>query len=181
MRFALIGFLVLVMGVVVKAHMHFIRLALIAAMGLMGMWMMHKLAQDWHKISTANRPAMMAGKLLGLWKRSIPETHVDAFVEESLHDFYKFDEILRQDRSMCARKMICQIAATPKSQLNQVEINLLKILSPSEHFGDNAAKEIFRKAMDLGRTKKDVKACHTEYKKCRFNTRQMFKLFTSFV
>lgn len=73
MRFALIGFLVLVTGVVVKAHMVFIKLALVAAMGLMGMWMMHKLAQDWHKISTANKPAMMAGKLLGLWKRSIPD------------------------------------------------------------------------------------------------------------
>lgn len=54
--------------------------------------------------------------------------HVDAFVEESLHDFYKFDEILRQDRTMCARKMICQIAATPERQLDRVEIDLLAIL-----------------------------------------------------
>jgi len=54
---------------------------------------------------------------------------VDAFVEDSLlNDFYKFDEILRQDRSMCARQMICQIAATPENQLDQVEINLLKLL-----------------------------------------------------
>lgn len=76
MRFAIIGFLVLVMGAAVKAHIHFIRLALLAAMGLAGMWMMHKLAQDWQKIS--HRPAKpaaaaMAGKLLGLWKRSIPD------------------------------------------------------------------------------------------------------------
>jgi len=54
--------------------------------------------------------------------------HVNAYVEESLIDFYKFDEILRQDRSTCARKMICQIAATPENQLNQVETNLLKLL-----------------------------------------------------
>lgn len=73
MRFALIGFLVLLISAAVKAHVHFIRLALLAAMGLAGMYMMHKLAQDWHKISTHNRPAAMAGKLLGLWKRSIPE------------------------------------------------------------------------------------------------------------
>ncbi|KAL5237815.1 hypothetical protein ACI65C_005225 [Semiaphis heraclei] len=184
MKFAIIGFLVLVMGAAVKAHIHFIRLALLAAMGLAGMWMMHKLAQDWHKISSSNRPAKpaaMAGKLLGLWKRSLPDEHVNAYVEESLFDFYKFDEILRQDRSTCARKMICQIAATPENQLNQVETNLLKLLSPTEHFGENMAKNIFRKAMDLGRSKKDANACHLEYKKCRFNTRQMFKLFTSFM
>lgn len=75
MRFAIIGFLVLVMGAAVKAHIHFIRLALLAAMGLAGMWMMHKLAQDWHKISSNRpaKPAAMAGKLLGLWKRSLPD------------------------------------------------------------------------------------------------------------
>jgi len=76
MRFAIIGFLVLVMGAAVKAHIHFIRLALLAAMGLVGMWMMHKLAQDWHKISSSGKPAKpaaMAGKLLGLWKRSLPD------------------------------------------------------------------------------------------------------------
>lgn len=74
MRITLIGFLVLVMGAAVKAHIHFIRLALLAAMGLAGMWMMHKLAQDWQKISSRPKPAAMAGKLLGLWKRSIDET-----------------------------------------------------------------------------------------------------------
>jgi hypothetical protein len=181
MRIAIIGFLVLVMGAAVKAHIHFIRLALLAAMGLAGMWMMHKLAQDWQKISNRPRPAAMAGKLLGLWKRSIDETHIESYVEDSLHDIYKFDEILRQDRSTCARKMICQLAATPENQLDRVETNLLKLLSPGEHFGENAAKDIFRKAMDLGRRKKDVRACHAEYKKCRFNTRQIFKLFTSFM
>lgn len=74
MRFTIIGFLVLVMCATVKAHMHFIRFALLCAMGLAGMWMMHKLAQDWQKIS--HRPAKAAataGKLLGLWKRSIPD------------------------------------------------------------------------------------------------------------
>lgn len=79
MRITMIGFLVLVMGAAVKAHVHFIRLALLAAMGLAGMWMMHKLAQDWQKISSRPKPAAMAGKLLGLWKRSIDEA-VSKFV-----------------------------------------------------------------------------------------------------
>lgn len=79
MKFALIGFLVLVMGAAVKAHVHFIRLALLGAMGLIGMWMMHKLAQDWHKISSSNRPAATAGRLLGLWKRSIPDAVSNSF------------------------------------------------------------------------------------------------------
>lgn len=91
MRFALIGFLVLVMGAAVKAHIHFIRLALLAAMGLAGMYMMHKLAQDWHKISSHNsKPAATAGRLLGLWKRSIPDAVSIFFVTRipALHIFY---------------------------------------------------------------------------------------------
>ncbi|XP_050528923.1 uncharacterized protein LOC126898682 [Daktulosphaira vitifoliae] len=191
-RGALIGFMVLVMGAAVKAHMLFIRLALLAGMGLMGMWMLHKLAQDYQKISNGNHRPMGAaaaghaiastGRLLGLWKRSIPETTVESYVDDdSLHKIFKFDDILLQDRSMCARKIVCEIAATPKSQLNQVELNILKLLSPNEHYDENSAKNIFRKAMELGRRKKNTRACDLEYKKCIFNTRTMFKLFTSFM
>ncbi|XP_050425886.1 uncharacterized protein LOC126836471 [Adelges cooleyi] len=181
MKSAIVGFMLLVMAATIKAHIHFMRLALLCILGLAGMWMMHKLAQDWQKISGSNRPVQTAGRLLGLWKRSIPDATMDTYVEESMNNFYKFDEILKFDKSMCARKMVCQIAATPKNLLNQVEVNILKMLSPDEHFGDNPAKDIFRKAMDLGHRKKSTKACDAEYKKCRFNTHQMFKLFTSFM
>lgn len=90
----MIGFLVLVMGAAVKAHIHFIRLALLAAMGLAGMYMMHKLAQDWQKIShRPMKPAAMAGKLLGLWKRSIPD-EVSAFMNIQKNHTYVEKPIL---------------------------------------------------------------------------------------
>lgn len=61
---------ILAISTIVRAGGHFVRLALLAFMGLMGMWMMHKLAQDYQHYS---KPAHAAGKLLGLWKRSIPD------------------------------------------------------------------------------------------------------------
>lgn len=98
MRVAMVGFLVLVMGAAVKAHIHFIRLALLAAMGLAGMWMMHKLAQDWQKISSRPKPMAMAGKLLGLWKRSIDEA-VSTF-----NCWHRYVRLIMQEMEIIALK-----------------------------------------------------------------------------
>jgi len=55
----------LTMAVATKAHMIFIRLAVLAAAGLAGLFLLHILAQDYRKIQ-ASRP-----KAFGLFKRSI--------------------------------------------------------------------------------------------------------------
>ena len=68
----------LLMAATVRAHLHFVRLAVMALTGLAGMYMLHLLAQDYNKITNRpNRPAapkalLAAGKALGLFKRSVP-------------------------------------------------------------------------------------------------------------
>lgn len=78
--------LMVIFSGLVKAHMHFIRLALLAILGLLGMYLLHKLAQDWNKISGGggggggNRPPRpqriasvlgMASRFFRLSKRSV--------------------------------------------------------------------------------------------------------------
>lgn len=92
---------IMIFGSLVKAHMHFIRLALLCILGLLGMYMLHKLAQDWNKIrggggggggGGGSRPQRlasvlgMAGTLFRISKRS-----VDSQVR--LTTFYRINEI----------------------------------------------------------------------------------------
>lgn len=93
---------IIILGGLVKAHMHFIRLALLAIMGLLGMYLLHKLAQDWNKIRPGggggggNRPRLtsllgMAGRLFRS-KRSVdPHTLVSTLRCDKIYCtiFYK--------------------------------------------------------------------------------------------
>lgn len=56
--------LMLLLAGMVRAGYHFIRLALLAAMGLAGMYMLHMLAQDYNKITNRPRPAVAATRAL---------------------------------------------------------------------------------------------------------------------
>lgn len=79
-----IGITMVVFSGLVKAHTHFIRLALLAILGLLGMYLLHKLAQDWNKIrgggsgNGGNRPRItsvlgMANRFFRLSKRSVDQ------------------------------------------------------------------------------------------------------------
>lgn len=80
--------LVLVLSSLVKAHIHFIRLALLLLLGLAGMYLLHKLAQDWNRIrggggggGGGGRPQRLASafgtatRFFRISKRSV-DTHV---------------------------------------------------------------------------------------------------------
>lgn len=72
--------LLLALAALVRAGVHFIRIALLAAMGLAGMYMLHMLAQDYNKISNRPaRPAVAAGKALlrAITKRDVHDVHDD--------------------------------------------------------------------------------------------------------
>lgn len=64
-RPTVVTLLVIVSSGLVKAHVHFIRLALICIFGLMGMFLLHQLAQDWNKIRNGNKPANRPGGMGG--------------------------------------------------------------------------------------------------------------------
>lgn len=91
----LITLLVLIFTGVVKANLHFIRMVVMAAAGLAGMYLIHLLAQDYNKIT--NRPAataakalVAAGKALGIFKRSVPNVSSEVNVVSQIVIFFSF-------------------------------------------------------------------------------------------
>ncbi|KAG8270062.1 hypothetical protein J6590_093537, partial [Homalodisca vitripennis] len=121
--------LLLILTGAVKAHIHFLRLAILAAAGLAGMYMVHLLAQDWTKIrpNTPNLTPLIQQALQGiqgLSKRSIP----DGIVDDSLNEIPTWDSALEQDPLGCARKLVCTLATRPRSSLRAEETNILAMV-----------------------------------------------------
>ncbi|KAG8316888.1 hypothetical protein J6590_038628 [Homalodisca vitripennis] len=118
--------LLLILTGAVKAHIHFLRMVILAAAGLAGMYMVHLLAQDWTKIRP-NRPAatrLLQQALQGISKRSIP----DEIVDDSLNEIPTWDSALEQDPLGCARKLVCTLATRPRSSLRTEETNILAMV-----------------------------------------------------
>lgn len=104
--------LVLVLNGLVKAHIHFIRLALLLILGLGGMYMLHKLAQDWNRIrggggggGGGGRPQRLASafgsatRFFRISKRSV-DTHVRMEIHVIL---YLLELSVGRDKKMCHR------------------------------------------------------------------------------
>ncbi|XP_054267158.1 uncharacterized protein LOC128989304 [Macrosteles quadrilineatus] len=167
--------LLLVLTGVVKAHIHFLRLVVLALAGLAGMYMVHLLANDWTKIRP-NRPS--AGRLLqsalqGISKRSIP----DAMLEERVNEIPSLEAALHQDPLGCARKLVCALAARPSNSLSREEVNILAMIRVN--VGRRGAKE-FREAEDLGAKSRREAICDQKFNKCFFSSRQLVKILRSF-
>lgn len=199
-NWTLIALLLLLLAGVAKAGYHFIRLALLAGMGLIGMWLLHKLAQDYNKIRKPAQAVKAAGRLLGLWKRSISDEmvhHLEGlepvldpfkFFDEkygqsdtddvSLSVHPNFDTVLYFDQNECARRMVCQLAT--RKRLNQNESAVLKLIKMQTNQKDNHGREVFRKAADVGYKSKDPKKCKEIFKKCRFTDAQMLRVIRVF-
>ncbi|CAH0388139.1 unnamed protein product [Bemisia tabaci] len=180
-RSGVITFLILILSGVVKAHLHFIRLALLAAMGLIGLYLIHKLAQDWNKIRGGGGGGGRPGRVLGLFKRSAPEyTELDQMVDDSFDHLPTFESILSQDPMGCARRLVCQIAAKPTKDLQPDEKQILSVLSAEDGFGPDPARDQFKAAAALGRKKRSEFVCLKTFRKCHFTANQMLKLVRLF-
>ncbi|KAI5702079.1 uncharacterized protein LOC103505216 [Diaphorina citri] len=199
-----IALLVLLLAGVAKAGYHFIRLALMAGMGLIGLWLLHKLAQDYNKIRNPQKAVKAAGRLLGLWKRSIPDDPLfDQFRDPdqpildpfkffddkyngrydeddiSLNVHPNFDTVLYFDQNECARRLVCQLA-TRNKDLNQNESTILKLIKMKSNQKDSRSRAIFQEAADVGYKSKDPKKCKEVFKKCRFTDWQMQRVIRVF-
>ncbi|XP_008467469.1 uncharacterized protein LOC103504942 [Diaphorina citri] len=171
---------ILALSALIRAGGHFMRLALMMFMGLMGMYLMHKLAQDYQHWQ---RPAHAAGKLLGLWKRSIPDQEIEKLKLESQlpfvneNTFITFAEILDYDQSQCARRLVCQIGVMPHHTLNVHEKTIMNILRFKQ---ENEAHTIFRTAAALGKITKDNQVCRNYFSKCKLTDEQMQRIMKFF-
>ncbi|XP_075214042.1 uncharacterized protein LOC142320229 [Lycorma delicatula] len=168
----ILGVLVIVLGGVVKAHMHFIRMALLALLGLVGLYLVHKLAGDYQKITGG-------GKSLGLWKRSLPD-ELETMIDRSLHNDHPFNSILAQDPVGCARKMVCTLAARKQSQLNSGEKAILNMIRSNSFVIDDKGHKAFKRAVLLGEKSKNSEICAKAYSMCIYTTSQLGKILNSF-
>ncbi|RZF38521.1 hypothetical protein LSTR_LSTR006116 [Laodelphax striatellus] len=113
------------MSTTVRAYVHFIRVALLAILGLAGLYLIHKLAGDYMKITGGRE----LGHALGLWKRSIPDNMDDYYqLDRSLGSEHPFEEILAQDPVGCARKLVCSISTKKDSKLDKEERTILAMI-----------------------------------------------------
>ncbi|KAF2893702.1 hypothetical protein ILUMI_12475 [Ignelater luminosus] len=167
-----------------KAH-HMIRVVILAAMGLAGLWMLHTLAQDFNKIYNnvqqhQQHPASDISKFLA--KRSISNsssyslTHLN---ETSEHSQIDWERILTRDPVGCARSFVCQLAATnPKDILSEESIILYLIQSSSQK--ETWASKQLRKALKYGQQATTPVQCRNRYRYCPYSSRTMISLLRFF-
>lgn len=116
-----------------KGH-HFIRLVILAGLGLAGLWMVHTLAQDFNTIQTntlnninnnnnddQNNNNNGGGYQTSLFKRSIPEA-------TNHHSQINWEVVLSRDPASCARSFLCQLAASEEKTLSKEEKIILNLV-----------------------------------------------------
>lgn len=116
-----------------KAH-SFVRLVILAGLGLAGLWMVHTLAQDFNNIQSHNEDNFKSfhsshnentgpdfGNSFKLFKRSISEPRSSA-------NLINWELILSRDPASCARSFLCQLAATEDRVLTKEEKLMLKLV-----------------------------------------------------
>lgn len=118
----------------VKAH-NFVKLVILAGLGLAGLWMVHTLAQDFNSIqgNTANNLKSYqsssfnqnnggeAGNSVSIFKRSISES-------QSPSNQINWETVLSRDPASCARSFLCQLAALNEKTLSKEERLMLKLV-----------------------------------------------------
>ncbi|XP_034244210.1 uncharacterized protein LOC117646936 [Thrips palmi] len=173
--------LMLLLVGMVRAGYHFIRLALLAAMGLAGMYMLHMLAQDYNKITNRPRPAVAATRALfrAITKRDVSAVSDERGAVEAPSRrgvmAHLLRQVLMQDPLGCARKLVCQLSASTKG-LRPHETAILRLVQRSEEDDDDEAAAEFRAAEQLGQSSKDAAKCAARYSKCLIEARAFLKL-----
>lgn len=117
-----------------KTH-NFVKLVILAGLGLAGLWMVHTLAQDFNAIqgNTANNlktyhsnnfphnSGSEAANSVSIFKRSISES-------QSPSNQINWELVLSRDPASCARSFLCQLAALDEKTLSKEERLMLKLV-----------------------------------------------------
>ncbi|XP_018575961.1 uncharacterized protein LOC108914603 [Anoplophora glabripennis] len=153
----------------VKAH-QFIRLVILASLGLAGLWMVHTLAQDYNKIQTGGGDATSSGGDTRIFKRS---------VEAAQSHRIDWETILSKDPASCTRSFICQLAATDREHLSKEELLMLELSRDTLEKESWASKEL-QEAINHGQKVKQPNQCMKIYKYCPFTSQMMLTLLKMF-
>ncbi|KAJ8923973.1 hypothetical protein NQ315_006749 [Exocentrus adspersus] len=148
-----------------KAH-HFIRLVILASLGLAGLWMLHTLAQDFNRIQSTES----SGGDTRIFKRSV--------LEEGNQQI-NWENILLKDPASCARSFLCQLAATDHKHLSKDEQLMLELSRSSSRKGSWAGKQL-QEALNHGDKVKQPNQCMKIYKYCPYTSQMMSTLLRMF-
>lgn len=119
-----------------KAH-NFMRLVILAGLGLAGLWMVHTLAQDFNTIQSNSLSGGSSGNSgndngdannggsggfgVNLFKRSIPNG-------QHQPNLINWEMVLSRDPASCARSFLCQLAASDSKILSKEERLMLSLV-----------------------------------------------------
>ncbi|XP_030746461.1 uncharacterized protein LOC115875197 isoform X2 [Sitophilus oryzae] len=167
---------------------NFMRVILMAGMGLAGLWMVHTLAQDFHTIVQSGFGSGGHGfggggggggdKLynndeLKVFKRSVTEA-------AKTKPHINWDVVIKRDPVSCARSFICQLQASREEELSREEkiiLNLTKMAADDE---SSYAGQELREALDNGVSVTYPHDCMKMYRFCPYTKKMMMTLLRVF-
>ncbi|XP_063918604.1 uncharacterized protein LOC135133968 [Zophobas morio] len=151
-----------------KAH-GFIKLVILAALGLAGLWMVHTLAQDYGNIS-GHGGGGGGGGGKAFEKRSI---------DDKTQYNINWEFVLSRDPARCARSFICQLAAQDEDRLDVVGKKILSLTRSSAQKDSWASKQLLE-ALKYGETVSHPTQCMKMYKLCPYTSQTMTTLLKLF-
>ncbi|CAH1128095.1 unnamed protein product [Ceutorhynchus assimilis] len=162
----------------------FVKLVILAGLGLAGLWMVHTLAQDFSHIAQNGFGSAGGGdhgsgakyyshnhdQEIKVYKRSIennPEAKID------------WETVIKRDPASCARSFICQLAASKESTLIKEERIILNLTRAAAGDETWASKQL-QEALKNGNTMSNPQQCMKMYKFCPYTKTMMMALMTAF-
>ncbi|XP_049859734.1 uncharacterized protein LOC126354258 [Schistocerca gregaria] len=159
---------------VARASAHFIRLALVAVMGLAGMYMLHVLAQDYNAIRQPVKAKVASAILRSvIAKRSAADSPVfgEAAGAAAGRPSLDWGRVLRADPAGCARRVLCELAAEPQLRLSDADRRLLALVTDGGGGGrGDVSWRAFWRAVEVGRASADRAACWAAFRGCPHST-----------
>ncbi|XP_014277189.1 uncharacterized protein [Halyomorpha halys] len=171
----------------VKAHLHMVKLLLMGVVGLGGLYMMHNLATDFNKIqNTWNKGTGMylnqhlstvITGLSGVSNRGKRSAQEDWLMEKFPNDTAIMSNLLQYDSHGCARKYVCHISARPVKKQTEYQRKVLAILRTFRWLDTNGEWD---KAEEVGRLLGRRGGCEVAYFQCNFTGSQLENFMSIF-
>uniref|UniRef100_A0A6P7FGS4 Uncharacterized protein LOC114330127 n=1 Tax=Diabrotica virgifera virgifera TaxID=50390 RepID=A0A6P7FGS4_DIAVI len=143
---------------------HFVKLIILAGLGLAGLWMVHTLAQDFSSIQNNG------GETRDIYKRS---------VDRSSKSGIDWEKVLSRDPVGCARSFLCQLSATSEENLLEEEVKIMDLLR-NTHQENTWANRLLQEAMKNGKQVKTPSQCMKIYRFCPYTSQMMTSLLKLF-
>ncbi|VEN61374.1 unnamed protein product [Callosobruchus maculatus] len=158
-----------------KAH-HFIRVVILAALGLAGLWMVHTLAQDFTTIqANRNNNLGLENGEREVFKRSVDDPKATPLP----HAQIDWNKVLQRDPVSCARSFMCQLAATHKESLTRDEKKMLELVRYSVKLDSWASRQL-EEALKNGEQLRKPSRCMKIYRFCPYSSQMMMTLLRLF-